>query len=512
MRIGRPAVDWVRPGNPESTVAKRKSLSKSRLMAARQCLKRLYLETHRPDLRVITPQTQAAFDSGHAVGALARTLYDDGTGELIGHDGALGAALKKTARLVRRPPRRPLFEATFSAGNVLVRVDALLPKDDGWRMVEIKASTEPKDEHYFDCAIQAWVLRRSGVALTGVVLAHVDTSFVYAGDGDYRGLLTEVDVTDTVQKLEESVPEWVARGLEVLGQPEPDVAVGAQCGKPYPCPFVDYCWPRDGYPVQSLPNLALARAGELIREGYDDLRDVRAHRQTEPQRRVQSVARAGSAELDAGVKDAVDGIGYPRYYLDFETIGPAVPRWADSRPYEVLPVQWSCHYEKAPGELEHCDFLDLTGEPPMRRLAESLIRALGREGPVLVYSHYEKGVIRRLAERYPDLAPALAAIEARLVDLLPIVKRHYYHPAMRGSWSIKAVLPTIPGQLDYKNLDEIQAGMQASSAYLEAIDPGTDEARKAVLEAELLAYCRIDTEAMVRLIHFLAAAGAGGRA
>ena len=73
---------------------------------------------------------------------------------------------------------------------------------------------------------------------------------------------------------------------------------------------------------------------------------------------------------------------------------------------------------------------------------------------------------------------------------------------MKGSWSIKNVLPTVAPDLSYQDLDEIQDGMAASKAYLEAINPATPEARRAELKQELLDYCRLDTEAMVRLVHF----------
>src|SRR5690606_29267679 len=187
-----------------------------------------------------------------------------------------------------------------------------------------------------------------------------------------------------------------------------------------------------------------------------------------------------------------------------ETVSPAVPVWAGTRPYETLPFQWSCHYESAPGVLRHADFLDLTGEPPMRRFAESLIRVLGRDGPVLVYTGYEGGIINALAARFPDLAPALTDVTGRLVDLYPLAERGFYHPAMHGSWSLKALVPLVAPDLRYSDLEEIQEGTGASEGYLEAIDPATAPDRRQALAQALRAYCRMDTEALVRLAHFLA--------
>ena len=119
-------------------------------------------------------------------------------------------------------------------------------------------------------------------------------------------------------------------------------------------------------------------------------------------------------------------------------------RFARTRPYQQIPFQWSCHIQKKDGRLEHSSFLDTSGDDPTRAFAESLINTVGRSGPIYVYNQsFEEGRIRELAARYRDLAPALEAIIARLYDLLPLTREHYYHPAMKGSWSIKSVLPTV---------------------------------------------------------------------
>jgi hypothetical protein len=128
--------------------------------------------------------------------------------------------------------------------------------------------------------------------------------------------------------------------------------------------------------------------------------------------------------------------------------------------------------------MEHAEFLDLSGQPPMRALAEAMIEALESDGPVLMYTTYERGVILGLADMFPDLAPALEAIVERLVDLHPVTRANYYHPDMLGSWSIKAVLPTIAPDMDYAGLEGIHEGTEASAAYLEAIDPETPGERR----------------------------------
>jgi len=478
-------------------------LSKSKLMAARQCLKRLHLEVQHPDLKVISRATETAFATGNQVGDVARSVYGTDDSVFIPYAGGLGHALKKTRRLLAEGPAEPVFEATLQHAGVLVRIDALLPDGDGWRIVEVKASTSVREEHVFDCTVQRWVFEGLGHKLTTMALAYVDNTFVYAGNEDYTGLLIESDQTETTASLLPAIPEWIGKAKRAASGGEPDIIVGRHCFQPYECPFVSHCWPADvDYPVQGLGG-SRAKLGGFIAEGMIDIRDVPASQLSEKQQRIQKVTQAGVAELLPGARKFVESLEYPRYYLDFETIAPAVPIWPGTRPYETLPIQWSCHYEAGEGAMAHSDFLDLTGTPPMRRLAESLIRALGTLGPVLMYTTYERTVINNLIDRFPDLGASLAAIVERLVDLAPPTQQNYCHPDMAGSWSLKAVLPTITTKLSYSELDGIQEGTAASEGYLEAIHPDTDERRKAELSTQLLRYCKFDTEAMVLLLRFL---------
>jgi len=470
-------------------------------MAARQCRRRLYLEIRRPELAEISKETRAAFDTGHAVGRVAREIYASGNALMVPDDGGLEHALRKTSRAMLAKDRGPVFEATFRYSGVLVRADVLLPDGPGWRLVEVKASTRVEPEHLNDCAIQQWVLHGAGCRLQRISVAHVDSTFVYPGDGMYHGLLQEVSVDQQVRQQLALVPGWVRDARAAASGAEPEVPVGAQCFKPYACPFMRHCWPRDvEHPLLELPRANKGRLGEFVAEGYRDLRDVPPGRLTDAQRRVQRVVRSGEPEVDAAIAGYLASLDYPRYYLDFESAGPAVPVFAGTRPYQSLPFQWSCHYEPAPGALDHAEFLDLSGAPPFRRLAESLIRALGRTGPILVYSGYERTMLERLAGLYPDLEPALDAMVGRLVDLRPLFEQGYYHPAMRGSWSLKALLPAVLPDLRYEDLDGIREGTDASSGYLEAIASGTTLERKRELDDQLRRYCRFDTEALYRLV------------
>ena len=303
------------------------------------------------------------------------------------------------------------------------------------------------------------------------------------------------------------VPGWVAQSIEALAGSEPDIDVGPHCTTPFPCPFVDHCSPAPPeYPVTLLPGRGKI-VDELLAEGITDVRDIPEGRLTRPMhQRVYKATVTGEPYVAPELATKLNGLAFPRYYLDFETIQFPIPIWADTHPYEQLPFQWSCHIETADGALRHEEFLDITGEAPMRACAEKLIDSLGRCGPILIYSPFERRVIGQLGKRFPDLKPRLDALLNRLVDLLPVVKHHYYHPAMKGSFSIKAVLPVVAPYLSYEELGDVKDGVAAQVAFEEAIDPATEASRRQQIQQELLAYCALDTLAMVELVRSLSAA------
>jgi hypothetical protein len=476
-------------------------LSKSRLISAWQCPKKLHLEKHHPELAVITPQMESMFAGGHAVGDVAKQLYGTADSVEVAFDFKKMEA--ETAALIEGGADFPIFEATFRHENVLVRVDVLIPDGDGWRFIEVKASTSVKDYHVLDCAIQDWVLRNSGIDVTSISLAHINNQFVYAGDENYAGLLVENDLTAEVRTLEPGVVDLLGKARDAVTGPMPDINVGPRCSKPYDCQFQSYCWPSDTkYPITGLGG-SKARLGEYVALGARDILDVdEASITAATQQRIYRVTCKGEPEILDGARREIAALPYPRYYLDFETIGPGVPIWPGTRPYAAIPVQWSCHIEEKGGEIRHEEFLDLSGAPPMRALAEKMIASLGDSGPVLMYTNYEQKVIEGLAELLPDLAEPLSKIINRLWDLYPVVKDNYYHPDMLGSWSIKAVLPTINPRMDYKKLEGIAEGTGASDGFIEAINPDTDLIRKLELEQQLRRYCKFDTEAMVEIVRF----------
>ena len=486
-----------------------RSFSKSKLLALRQCPKRLWLEVHRPDLREDSAGTQASFQVGFQVGDIARQIYDaKGDGALIdvGSEG-FERAFSRSAELLETA--QPIFEAGFSAGGALAFADVMLPKTENcqlsWRMVEVKSSTSVKNYHRDDVAVQAYVAKSAGVPLDSIALAHIDSSWVYPGDNDYHGLLKENDLTAEAFSRSSEVETWIAQAQTTVAEStEPAIYIGDHCDTPFACGFYGYCSrdePKPEFPVYWLPRFASAKIKALAAEGVDDLRDVPNDQLNYKQQRVKEHTLAGTVFFDAEAAAAdLAPHPLPAYFLDFETIQFPVPIWKGTRPYQQITFQFSLHVLSAEGELTHTDFLDLSGDDPSEAFAQTLINVCGQHGPVFVYNAgFETARIRELAERYPYLAESLLAINERVVDLLPIARERYYHPSQQGSWSIKKVLPAVVPELRYDALDGVQDGGMAMDAFLEGIHPDTTVDRKAQIHQQLLAYCQLDTYAMVRL-------------
>jgi hypothetical protein len=487
-----------------------RQLSKSKIIAFRQCPKRLWLEIHRPELREDSSATEAAFQVGYEVGDTARRIYDPlGQGTLIDiNTEGFKAAFERTAELLANS-RSPIFEAAFRIPGALALADVLLPDwQDGkpaWRMIEVKSSTGVKDYHHDDIAVQSFIARSSGARLTSVALAHIDSTWTYPGGGDYAGLLAENDFTQETEARDGEVGQWLAGAQEIAAKPdEPEIATGPQCSDPFDCGFCNYCnrdkvWPE--YPLSSLPRFSAKKKAICEEQGIEDLRNVPDDLLSPQQQMVKDHTVAQTVYFDAeGAREALAPHGFPALFLDFETTSMAVPIWKGIRPYEQIPFQFSLHTVTENGSLKQTAFLHLSGDDPTTAFATALVEACGNAGPIYVYNaRFERGIISQAADRVPALGEQLERLRGRIVDLHPVARNFHYHPSQHGKWGIKVVLPAVCPDLSYENLDGVQDGGTAMTVFREAIHPQTTPERKNEIERDLLAYCRLDTFAMVRL-------------
>lgn len=482
---------------------RRFGLSKSKLTTFEQCPRRLWQQTHAPERAEVDDDQEARMAMGHTVGDIACGLFPDGV--MVVAEEGLGSAVATTRRLIEDGHPGPIFEATFEHDGVLVRAD-ILSRDGqgGWHMAEVKSSARVKDYHLGDLATQVWVLGEAGLKLSGAAIRHIDTSFVLEREGDFSGLFADADCLDQISGAVEARAQVVANARAVLAAGEPDIAPGHQCETPFACEFRSWC-NRDlpqgpEWPVDILPRGGGAKWRE---RGIDNLLDLDADALSPLHARVLEATRTGKPFHDMdGARSTMAQCGWPRAWLDFETINPAIPRWLGTRPYQQVPFQFSLHLEQSDGTITHHEFLDTSGADPRRPCAEALVAMIPEDATIVAYfASFERGVLRGLANRFPDLAERLTAMANATEDLLPVARACWYHRDQRGSWSIKAVLPTIAA-LDYDAL-EVKHGGMAQDAWIEAVDPSTDPLRKWALEEGLRAYCQQDTWAMVLLArHF----------
>lgn len=506
-------------------------LTKSDLQSLHQCPRKLWLEHHRRDLIPHEdPSLWRRATDGNFVGAKARQALGADVLWPPAVEDPL-AAFERARQLLHQHPGRPAVEVPLLHGDLHTRADALVPETDGYVLRETKAATFPlkkdkttpdaPDEHHVrDVAIQVWAAQALGHPLVRAELNLLNNQWRYPGNGDYSGLFRTLDVTAAAQALAPFVPQWRDDARAVLAGAMPQARTGRQCEEPYACPFRGYCKPLDppgeAHPITLLPDAAGKKLAKKLHQekGYTSLLQAAPAELTGAQaalyRRIQHAHAQGAAVIEPGAGALLAALPYPRYFFDFEGIDLPVPHWSGVRPYEHVPFQWSCHIEGEPGVFEHAEFLDLTGDDPSLPCIERMREVIADDGgPIFVYyATYERKRLEELTVRHPEHAELLNGFIARLVDLLPVVKDHFYHPAMAGSFSIKKVLPVIAPDLRYDDLDEVQEGTGAQLAYLYAVfDPNTTAERKAQLDAALRRYCRQDTWAMVEVAHFLAGAG-----
>lgn len=478
-------------------------LSKSRYLGGLQCDKRLYLETHAPNLATPPDEaTRAILDMGTEIGVLARSRFPGGVLVEAGYRQTQ-LALEQTSSLLADPTVPSIFEAAVLACGVLVRVD-ILERVSGdsaagstWRLIEVKSSSRKKDLHLQDIALQTYVLQQAGIGLAGSALMHVNTQYALDSAGvDLAQLFTLHDVTEEIAPRLIELPEQLAGMRGILERPEvPIVEPGAHCHAPHECPFWAHCTKdKPARWIFHLPGQTRTIQG-LREQGIETIDGIP---QGTKLSRVQELVRANEEWCGAKLPHALRQVRYPVHHLDFETIMPAVPRFHGTRPYQVIPVQWSNHIEYENGTILHQDYLAFGTSDPREELLARLLESLGTEGTICVYSQYERSVLGALADEFPERRADIRAVQKRLWDLFEVIQAHYYHPAFGGSYSIKSVLPAVVPSLSYTDL-EIQGGAVAAREYFRMAFEVSDWVEQARIADALRAYCARDTLAMLEL-------------
>ena len=479
-------------------------LSKSRYLSGLQCHKQLWWRVHEPEAPELAPSPgqQNLLAQGSEVGARARQQMPGG--ELIDlpfyqHDNLVAATREA---LKRDPPA--IYEAWFLADDTYVGVDILERTPRGYGVIEVKASNSRKPEHLPDAAVQVHVVRRAGLSVERVAVMHLNPHCRYP---DLANLFVREDVTPLVEAALIGVADELAAQRAMLAGPLPDVAIGEHCTRPYDCPFIERCWPKTpDHHVSSLYRIDRKRALELEADGFATIYDLPSELELSVihARQVKAV-QSGRMVVEPTLTKALAQFRSPLAFLDFETVSLAIPRWPGCRPWQQVPVQFSVHAEARGGGFVHHQWIADGPDDPRPALAEALVAACaGARKVVAYYASFERECLRQLREVVPRLAKELERVERRLVDLLPTIRNHVYHPDFGGRFSIKQTLPALVPGLSYADL-QVQDGEIATVQLQRLMLQGAElsEGERAALREALLRYCERDTWAMVKLLEKL---------
>jgi predicted RecB family nuclease len=478
-------------------------------VAGVQCLKRLYLQVHQPELADELDQARiTVIEQGRQVGFAAQKAFPGGVMIEAG-PSELDRAIRQTRELITKSSVRAIFEATFQHDNVLVRTDVLQRSARSrYSLIEVKSATKFKPYYAYDLAIQRHVLEGAGIDLGRVNLMHLNRDYVYDGkEYDVSDLFVVVEHKPQEGISEAEISDRLKEQFKILNRPKPpDIKPGRQCKDPYVCEFFEHCnpdLPEDH--VSLVPSIGEAKVQKLLAAGICSIKKIPADFPlTERQRWAVESVKTSKPFIANELAEELDGLKHPLCFMDFETVSPALPRFAGMAPYDHVPFQWSVHRLEKPGaRLEHFEFLAENSSDPRVPFTKSLCETVSGAGNIIVYNEsFEYSRLDDLARWLPPYASQIKKVKVKLWDLLRVIRRTVYHPAFCGSFSLKLVVPAFLPEMTYEDL-EVAEGTAAGLVWAQFIDSATPAKQKAHLKKALLEYCKHDTLALVKLLERL---------
>ena len=403
-----------------------------------------------------------------------------------------------------------LFQATAMADGVLVKADVLERDDDGnFNLYEVKASTGIKDEYLLDIAIQRAVFNDAGISIANCFVIILNRDYVRNGELNIDEALSVLNVTAQARAMEQvDVRPLMAKAKRIKDLndiPITDIAeLSCWPNKANSCGCADVSYKSlPDYSVFDLARISRDDVSKLWRRGITAIDEMtpRSIKLSQKQATQVVLTQKKMRRVDTDkLQTELEQLRYPLYFLDYETYNFALPRLDGFRPYQQYVFQYSLHTQDSPGaELEHHEFLaDEISLASLYSLASGLRSAIEDDyGSVIVWHRqFEESRNDELGELQPEFRDFFRNLNQRVFDLEEIFKQQLFMDyQFKGRSSIKAVLPVLCPQFSYSDLN-VQNGVQAMDAWYEWVQGAQDDEKR----KDLLAYCELDTLAMVEIL------------
>ena len=477
------------------------NLSKSKYCNGIQCMKMLWLDKNKKEEK--KELNESVIETGNFVHEIAKYLFGEHIN--IEFNENLNEMIDNTYRTIESYKNVIITEASFNFNNNFCSVDILKKENNKYELYEVKSSTETKDIYIKDISYQYYVLNNLKMKIDKCYLLHLNNNYVRKGNLELDKLFIINDVTDEVLSLQNEVKENIDKINKYMEKEnEPSDSISINCFSPYECPFFEYCTRNLEKPnifdVRSMPNKTKFDLYNKNIYKYSDLLKENINDKYKQQIEFELYNKEDYINKKK-IKEFLNTLDKDIYFLDFETYQQPIPLFDNVKPYMKIPFQYSLHY-LVNNELKHKEFLGDGVNDPRYELAKNLVNDIPINSCTVAYNMgFEKSVIKNLSELFPEFSDHLMNIYDNMKDLMvPFEKRDYYTKEMRGSYSIKYVLPALfkdDPSLDYHNLDMVHNGSEAMNSYANMNNLNEEDKNK--LRYNMLKYCELDTYAMVKI-------------
>ena len=480
-------------------------ITKSDYKKGVNCLKSIWLTKN--DDEEIQSVENDKFEDIELVKKQARKLYPNGTN--IHNGSSLEFMLEETQKLMNN--KKIIYNGNFKFENIHIKSDIINPTENGYELYQVKIKSNLKKDDIEtisdELSIQKYVLEKLRYKIDKVSLIHINGGYVRGTELAPQEFLKITDFTDKIKTNEEIENNIQNIQTTINTKEEYTQDIGPYCLKPRECEFKDYCWKHINensiFDIDGI-SMKLNTKFKLYKNNVITFEQLKNEKKISDNVRMQIDAELNNTEYinKENIKAFMDTLSYPIYFLDFETFQQTIPEYEGIKPYQQIPFRYSVHYlENEESELKHIEFLAKEGVNPREEFAKSLVDNIPTDACVVVYNEgFEKRILKELAADYKQFEEHLMKLHDNVKDLMVVFsKRDYYTKDMKGSYSIKYVLPALikeNDELDYKKLN-IQNGSMAMNAFAKLHTKSASEIENT--RKDLLEYCKLDTLAMVKI-------------